>query len=226
MGIMKIPRGNIMELRLGTKMISENVPIINSSEISLKITTNFKQVMKSDSNMLMGAISNFQATSKLGSGVIAAAGYQMWESTSPITFSTESIFYMRTSGLNDVVKPMHEIMKLAVPTRTSDAYTLIAPGPTIKAALSDEVGKDNAIIDALFKVMTSKGNLSLRIGNFINLSSVVITSAEPTYSMDVDSDGYPIQGALRLEFMTLDICNTAMIDNLLTIPSGYNKESV
>jgi len=226
MSIMKIPRGNIIELRLAGTLVPSNATIINTEEISLKISSSFRQLMRSESNPLISTLSNIDFLQKLGSGVVSVAGFQVWEKTDPISFSTESIFYMRTSGKEDVIKPMSEVLKLVVPTRSKDAYTLQAPGPTIRDALKQELGETSGIINGVWGHLTSKGNLSLRIGNFIYLSSVIITSAEPTYSMAVDSNGYPVQGSLRLEFQTIDIANTQMIDNLTEIPNGGSTTSV
>lgn len=217
MSIMRIPKGNIIELRQANKLIPEKTPLINTEEISLKISSRFDSLIKSESNDLMSLISNLNTPFKnLGSGVSSVSGYQVWKSTEPISFSAEIAFYMKTSGLKDVVKPIQELTSLVVPIKTKEALTLIAPGPTIRDALASQ-GIDTS--GSAWGALRSKGNLTLRIGRFIYLKSVILTSAEPTFSLSVDSEGYPITGKVRLEVSTIDIANTGMINSLTYIPS-------
>jgi hypothetical protein len=222
---MRIPTGNLIEIRLNNQLVPSNVPLINTEEISLKISSRFDSLVKSDSNDLMNLISNLNTPFKnLGSGVASIAGYQVWKSTEPISFSVEIGFYMRTSGLEDVVKPIQELTKLVVPIKNKDkALTLIAPGPTIRDALKSQ-GIDTE--GGAWNALRTKGNLTLRIGRFIYLESIILISAEPTYSMTMDSEGYPITGKVRMEVSTIDIANTDMINKLTYIPTEISKEEI
>ena len=53
---------------------------------------------------------------------------------------------------------------------------------------------------------------SISIGKILYLDSVIIKKAEPTFSNDIDENGYPIWAKISLDISTTDIAYVEMLE--------------
>lgn len=204
---MTIPKGKIISIRVGDSDIFsdagiEIVPQITiDTEITINLQSKFDSLLGSGANKVLGVFSGtaYSLTGKSFTGQFKEMGYRYWTGTEPITFSFDTKLCMKTSARKDVFEPAKVLMKLPLPklAKKGEGFGLIAPGPSILDALD---------IETKFSRM-----YSFRCGVFY-LPSVVFEKAEPTWSSEVDEEGYPIWCKLQMEISSLYTANTDMID--------------
>lgn len=204
---MKIPKGKIITIRANDRDIFDDAgvkkPILTiDTEITINLQSEFDNLLGSGVNKFLAAASNaiYAATGKSYSGQFKEMGYRFWSGTKPITFAFETTLNMKTSAKKDVFDPAKVLMKLPLPSEsTSDqGFGLIAPGPSIISILSED------------RVEFGK-SYSFRCGVFY-LPQVLFEKAEPTWSSEVDEDGYPIWCKIQMEVSSLYVATTDMID--------------
>ena len=137
---------------------------------------------------------------------------------------------MRSSGKTDVFDPAINLMKYAVPSEDT-TLGLIPPGPSIAQALKSlttQISKntDSGLLDEVSKLIStteeslekrngeSDGDMELKIGNYLNLTSVILTKATPLWSSTLDNKGFPISCKLQIDVRTSDIVTKQMLNGL------------
>lgn len=212
----RVPRGKRVRFQQGQDAPIpdlDDVDIILEEDLTLSLSSNFSQLVGGGANrgvsmlgQLVENISGFGFT-----GQFKQMGYQIWEGTDPLSLSITVGFYMKTNALKDVIRPAKALIKLPLPNDPDDndeGLGLQAPGPSVFEALDD--GENGS--DALGK------RLSCRIG-FVNLPNVIVKNAEPTFSSEVDSNGYPIWASIKLDISSIFTATTQLIDQF-----GYGEE--
>ncbi|MDA3856023.1 MAG: hypothetical protein PF569_07205 [Candidatus Woesearchaeota archaeon] len=198
------------DLALGKDLILE-------SDISLGISNDYQPLL---SGGIASAISLVSSATK---GKIPAGfrqqGFQVWRGSSPVELKLSVSLHMVTSGKLDVAEPAKSLIAYSVPHLKENGWGLVPPGASISAILGDgkiKELKDNYNIDIKnwFDVDSGKGFVSISIGNYLNLSQCIIKNVIPTYSLQEDSEGYPISCKLDIDISTLDIVNDKMIKEL------------
>lgn len=223
-----IPENRLIEIRAGDSSIID-VPLFFEDDFSIKASSKFGSIWDAEPNNLLSLLASSAGgiTDKiLPSGQFAMQGSQIWQSTDPLTFSFSASLYMIDSGLNDVVKPAMALVQTCLPTKAEMSNdinigkvnikltTLIPPGPNLQAILNTSGVTNKNTGESFFK-NGARGTYTLKIGRFLTIPNVIITSAEPTFSKICDEDGYPISASIDFEITTMEIATTDMITNMV-----------
>jgi hypothetical protein len=211
---MIIPKGKEVKIAANGKNILNDKRMFLSSEITLSLTSSFQHLLGDQSNnalTVLGVVSGVteSLTGKGFTGKFAELGYQIWTSTEPVRFSFEVLFNMITNAKTDVLEPAKILMNLPLPIDKSKTKEggigLKAPGPSI--------------VEALNKEAKYSKRYSFRCGSFY-LHNIIIKTVEPTFSSDVDENGFPIWCQLKIDVESLFTATQDQINNF-----GYsNKE--
>lgn len=156
------------------------------------------------------------------SGQFASQGFQIWKSTDVVEFSLTVTLHMQDSGLNQVVIPSLALSKLCVPSKKDSGnktfgQALIPPGPDLQVLLSTigiEVGEGDKTSYNVEGVV--RDPLSVTIGKFLTVDNVIITKVEPTFSDVLDEDYMPVSASISIDFRTIEVANTDMINKMIT----------
>jgi len=136
--------------------------------------------------------------------------FPTWTGTEPLEFSIPFRFDAVNDTEQDVVKPWVSLLKAVCPTE--DGLTLRAPGPEV-------------IIDEKTKLPVFKDDktLVLRIGTFIFIEGVIITSVNNTMFSKFDIKGRPIQAQADVTLRTTFSPTVQDIENWFTGNVGYSQ---
>lgn len=205
-----IPTGKLVQIRtiadvkgnFETTLASlADTPLVLEEDVTLNINTKYAPVVGVSTNVGLKVFS--QLTRELTGFQVGTdfkeLGFQLWESTEPLSVSITVGLYMKTNAQTEVWQPAKELMKIALPEelKGSAGFGLKAPGPTVLQALG--INKQ------------SKDLLVIRIGN-MKLYPAVITRVEPTISKETDQFNNPIWVKLRLDIQTIFTATTNLID--------------
>jgi len=213
---MRIAPGKIIKIKKGGKdLFPDSTQMTLDSEVTISFHSDFAPVLGDSGAKWMTLVSTASQAIGHGSftGQFKEMGFKIWTGTSPAQFSFDTTFNMKTSALEDVMKPAAKLINICLPREgsiqsLSDAAAkgidseigLIAPGPSLLAIL-DSNGKYGAA-----------ETYSIRIGAFY-LPSILIESVEPTYSSDVDEDGFPIWCTLKVTVSSLYTATQEMVNS-------------
>ena len=232
---MIIPRGKEVKIRVNNALLNTNVPLIIEDDITLNISSTFEPFFGGGAggggNSVLSQFAQF-ASARFGTDIGVGSkylGFQVWKSTQPIDFSLSVGLYMETNALLDVVEPMKRLMKLPVPTEGLGG-TLIPPGPNVITAIADAAENVNASTGGLFSSLSDFASsqeegfslVSVNVEKIIHFSKTVVKKAEPTFSIETDTNGYPIWGKIMLDFSTLFIATGIDID----LAMGSTQEGI
>ena len=245
----KVPRGKrIILWRLpngkNPTRILENFMILGE-DLVLDVSSTFSPIMNSSSGLttdIIGTVfgpnvSNF--FSKAASGTAIEAKFkeqslQIWENTSPLSFSITIALYMLNKSETQVMTPTRELMKLVVPLETDNGL-LLPPGPSASFALSKKLEKEYSekkdgfnpeekqSISETISGLSTFETYQIQIGNYLFLDSVVITRAEPILSNNSDDQGKPIWAKIRLDVQTTHACTKQTIDGFMNATNDRRR---
>ncbi len=121
---------------------------------------------------------------------------QVWESSSPLTFSIDLVFVAKTNSMNDIKKKHLALLKLAAPSEldsgTGAGQVLIQPGPVIvNSGLAPNTRK-----------------ISMALGNYLYLDNVIVTSVSSDVSSICDEAGIPQHMVINLGVSSFYACFT------------------
>jgi hypothetical protein len=213
---MQIARGKIIKIKKGGQDIFKDSTIMTlDSEVTISFSSTFQPVLGDSGSKWMTIVSGVSQATGHGSftGQFKEMGFKVWTGTSPAQFSFDTTFNMKTSALKDVMEPAAKLINICLPREgTTNSLSklgaqginseigLIAPGPSLLAVL-DSKGK-----------YAAAETYSIRIGAFY-LPSILIESVEPTYSSDVDEDGFPIWCTLKVTVSSLYTATQEMVNS-------------
>jgi len=202
-----IPKGKeVTLLRSGNAIMASWEKIILSAPITASFTSEFDSLLPDMSGAAIDFLNLITRTVSETTGVKIGAkfkeqGFQVWKSTQPIKFAFECMFSFKTSGLKDVLIPSNKLIKLPLPTEGT--IGLDPPGPTILAAFKNKNPDKDTI--------PYQNSYSFRCGIFY-LPKIIVTSVEPTWSEEYDSDGYPMWCSLRVDVESIYTATTDQVD--------------
>lgn len=125
--------------------------------------------------------------------VLQEFSHQVWTSSSPMEFSLPLLFDAKKDARQDVLKPIKQMMAWALPFKSSpDSLLLEPPGPTL--------------------LDPNRGRISLRIGNFVYIHSVLLVDVNPTWDTRMNREGVPISASCDVTMRTV---NTPTQNDLL-----------
>ena len=108
---------------------------------------------------------------------------QVWVNSSPVEIPLTLQFAANADAYREVVKPMRELEKLAMPALGWGGF-LYSPGPNRGSIAGGSM------------------EVELYIGNLLVIPSVILTSVSSTFSSRLDAKGFPIAGRSDLTFRT------------------------
>ena len=224
-----IPQGKIIKIYVGGKgKVPSGKDCVLEEDITLKMSSTFAPLISGGipnlAKIIAGAIGSF--TGKDVPVSFKQFGYQIWQNTDPISFSATIGFYMDVDARTDVYEPSVELLKLPLPTEINDRGGLKAPGPSIMTLFKGEDAPSEGSEDDKDKVLREAFNdlgekasasissgetMSLSIGQIFHFDNIIVTGAEPTFSIETDEFGYPIWSKIRLDITTVEIGTANML---------------
>lgn len=218
---MAVPNGRRVVIKLGGTDIMRNprnniapgLELVLENDFSLNLSSNFKPLYSGGGNDLAtfaGSISRDLGFAGF-SGQFKEFGAQIWQNTEPINFTLDFKFYKGITEANDarleVYNPMKALQKLPLPIEGSSASEFDLP-----VSITNLIPPGPSFLNVLGLSDTSALNISIQVGNIINIPKVIVKRAQPTYSNEVDENGYPLWGMINLEVSSLYTATTSMID--------------
>lgn len=204
-----------------------DVPMILSEPITISLSSSFEPFLQMTGNKWINEIGKLardvnlpgfggKLEEKFGggfSGVLMEAGFQTWTGTDPLSLNITVTFHVdkkNVDGEKQVWIPSLKLAKLPLPSKgeTEDieinktnysVTNLVPPGPSILSVLK----KDQDTSGQLY---------SIKIGKVLNIFPAIIKKAEPTFSIETDSNGYPMWAQVNLDIQSVSIATQEMID--------------
>jgi len=201
------------------------VHLFYSGDISLGIKSTYENLIDVGSNKALN-VASLLSGGFIPSGQFAVQGYQIWKDTEVLEFSLDVTLNMYDSGRNQVVLPALALSKLVVPSKKDDktlwGQSLIPPGPSLKTFLT-QIGVDTSKFpvgeDAIANGIAGSP-LHIEIGKFLRLENVIMTKIEPNFSEEVDEDYMPISCTLSIDFRTVEVVTTQMLEQIMQHAKG------
>jgi len=218
-GFIKVPEGKLVRFKQGGKLIpgTENARFLLEEDINIIMSSSFSPVKESSGSAIWSMITkqisesiNEDVGSFLG-GQWKQFGFQSWTGTTPMETSITIVVSMNKNAYKDVVVPIMTLTKLCLPTDVGGG-SLLGPGPSLSTSLRKDT-IDEALRDEEGKIITVSRQLHCYIGSYL-FRNIIVKSAQPTFSRQVDNYGYPISGRIQLSISTVYSATTNMIDEM------------
>jgi len=231
----KIPEGKKVTINKNGEPLLPNTPLILDDDVTISLSSSFSPFLgalfSSPSTKTAKIISSLGAiiARKFGeergvSTQLKQFGIQTWDSTDPISLNLTFSFFRGLRGLYDAKKevydPIMTLCELPLPSLGVLDSVLTAPGPTGAEAVEEVASLLSEEAKAALSDLTNY--YSIRIGNIISISGIVILKAEPTFTSECDERGYPIWGQINLDINSIE---TATVDLLREGASPVDKIS-
>ena len=120
----------------------------------------------------------------------------VWVSGSGMNLTIPMVFRAFDDPVLDVNDKIVQLMMMCAPGSTSTLGTLIAPGPTIASIAAKKAGAD------LSNTALSGEIITVTLGNFITLPSVIIDSVDVNCDNMYDANGQPISATVNVSIQT------------------------
>lgn len=202
--------------------VNVGVPMILDDDFEFRIQNEFSTLEDLiDKSRMLNKIKGFLET---GAQLLAIAKDQpitarvtqysipIWKDTSPIQFSMNVSFFwdsipgVTPSGKLYVYNPIKTLCSLGLPVEAGTENVLgLGSVTVIKSPLP-----------SIAAMSGGAGGYLMKIGRF-SVSNVIIESADPTFSTETDSNGYPIFGTVSLTCRTIQ---SATVNKLNGVFSG------
>lgn len=220
-----VPFGRRVYIKQGTEDVLKGYPncfLIFEDDFKLSVDSDYKDILETKgSSLLTLASGSFELFGgAVPSGQFALQGMQIWEKTEPISFNIDVSINSINSGLEDIIKPVRDLMSLTAPDKSEVGLlgqTLIPPGPNLASILALAGLSDNAAAKKLNDAITikaGKGVFNILVGKYAVINNVVITKVEPVFSSVIDVEGYPTSCKLSIEFKTVEVATSNMLNSI------------
>ncbi len=130
---------------------------------------------------------------------------QVWEQSSPLSFSIDLVFVAKTNSIKDIRDKHRALLKLAAPSELSQGggQVLVQPGPVIVNT----------------KITPGSRKISMTIGNYLFLDNVIVTNVSSDVSTLCDEQGVPQHMLINVGIASFYACFTTQdIDRAFKIP--------
>lgn len=111
-------------------------------------------------------------------------GYQTWESTSPLQFNLDLVFYANENTEREIRERHLALLKLCAPSTAMGGEVLIAPGPRL--------------IDG----GRAGRSITLYIGRYLQIENVIINSVGSDVVTMMDENGIPVAMTINIGVTT------------------------
>ena len=143
---------------------------------------------------------------------------QVWDSTSPISFSFDFIFNAKTNAVEDIKKKHLALLKLAAPSDIGGTGMLSSPGPSIPTGFMNEISKGNS---------QAGRQLTLTIGEYLVIENVIVKSVSSDIQCLMGEEGIPMWLTVSVTFETfVSGCTTQMLDQWFKVSGPVGSPSV
>lgn len=221
MARMTIPGGKkifLIRFRDGqAEQVTGNIPVILTEDITFSVSSTFQPIMGGGGSTLQNWINlaGREVFDRTGAGFstqFKQFGAQQWINTDPLTINFTAHFYMgstnRYDAKEEVYIPTLRLASMVLPKeieRGDRGITgnLIGPGPNISTILGKADTGDN------FEGIWNK----LEIQNILSIEPIIVRRAEPVFSNEVDSNGYPISSKVQMDISSVNTATVQMLAN-------------
>lgn len=165
------------------------------------------------------------ASKVLGLGALSSQSMtaQVWEGTQPIEMSLELEFVAESSPVDEVQKPILDLLRMTMPGRKGNTFLLDPPGPVYSELLAQTAFET---WDQFSNAKRAEGRggasreISIKIGNFLVFDNVVIESVNTTFHSMMHETGVPLRATCAVTFKTFFIQLKEDIPNIFVQSSG------
>ena len=176
---------------------------ILAEDVSLSLESHFTKLVDGSAPSMFKMMAG--VTDKLFnfsvSGGYAQLGFQIWDSTEPLSFSFSVDLTMRTDARADVLDPMKALIKLPLPYDKGSIQGLVPPGPSLLTMLG-QIGDK------------FEQSLTIKMGG-LTLKDAILTSAQPTICRYVDNSDVPIYAKIQCTVQSSKTATKNLIDEML-----------
>ena len=207
-----VPLGKRLRISVGGLPINAGTPMIIDNDVTISLSSTFSPLLGGGGQLQkIATLITLIAREKFDLPELSlrhkAMGYHMWENTDPIMIPGLVIsFYVdptNVHGKTQVYDPILELMKLPLPGESKDFPGVLLPPGASPASI---LGWKEGIV---------RTTISIEIGNILRIDNALIKKAEPTFSNDCDSLGFPIWGKISLDIQSLETATKKNIANKL-----------
>lgn len=219
-GFIQVDQGKQVRFKQGGELIkgTEDAIFLLEEDINLIMSSHFSSVFEAQTPAFISMLSK-QAGAAFGdrigslfSGQWKQFGFQTWTSTEPLSTTLTIVASMNHNAYKDVVLPIMTLAKLCLPTDTGGG-SLLGPGPVLLESMTEsQIEKTKA--NGTYERIIAGRQLNCYLGNYY-LPNIIIKTAQPSFSRQIDNYGYPIQGRIQLDLSTVFSANTGMIDEII-----------
>lgn len=164
--------------------IPETVSFSLAASWESQMPQTLRQALDSASGSTLAAVASTTASITGTNFMLKDASFQAWLGTSPLSVSFIIQLNMQDDAYTDVVEPIKQMLSLLLPYKTSTDSDLVhPPGP--------------------YPFDPDTAKISLRVGYFLWLNSVVVTQATPTFDTRMDAYGMPISATVEFTVKTI-----------------------
>ena len=219
-GFIQIPQGKLVRFKQSGQLVegTENAKFLLEEDVTLTMSSSFSPLVKSESPAFLSMLSQQWKSSRgddFGAGLLSGQwkqfGFQTWTSTQPLTATITLTVSMDSDARKDVYLPVMALAKLCLPS-DGGSGNLVGPGPAILESMTEEDANQPTTDDEGNK-LTAGRQLHCYLGSYV-LRNIIVTTAQPTFSKNIDNFGYPISASIQLTISTIFSATTQMVDNL------------
>lgn len=170
--------------------LPEKFNIQFSSQYNTPFARSLSDIIAKVGGEVAGALS---ATAAAAAGIgtkLKSTTIQMWEESSPLTFSVDFVFQAITNTIADVQDKHRALLKLCAPSLGPDGQTLHSPGPTV------------------FSEVMNGRTITLQIGSYLRMSPVIVKSVSSDVDTILDKNGIPMSMSVNVQIESLYSCFT------------------
>ncbi len=207
MGTFSIPSGQKVifdDFNADVSPALSNIDFFLAEDISISLTSRFKSLVDGNPPTFFSLLAGVttQAFKFSVSGQYKEFGFQVWDSTDPVSINFSVELKMRTDAKADVYDPLKRLVKLPLPVdQPGNVGGLQPPGPSILSLLQNN--------------SSSAGRfLTISFGR-ITLTKAILLQAEPSVARFTDDSAYPIYAKISCVAQSSQIATDKYIDSLL-----------
>ena len=135
--------------------------------------------------------------------IFQTLSFQSWQSSQPVEFNLTLLFDAEKDAGKEVVVPMSNLQELSLPFRQAGEI-LFPPGPS--------------------PIEPDRRRISIRMGRFIYIHSVIVTTVSNTFDTRYDKNGQPISGQSEITVSTINTPSREDVSTFYIANGGFNTE--
>lgn len=188
---------------------------ILAEDFNFSLSSSFTQLVGSGNSKVLtlvgGAMKSFSGGQAGFSGQFKQMGFQIWESTTPVSIQFSVDMQMKTNARTDVLANVKALCKIPLPGCNENG-NLIPPGPSIVEALTGTDTANTPPTAAEEADPASKDSFVNIIIGGLMLMGCVLETAEPQFSRFSDESGAPIYASVQIRATTMYTATKEEVD--------------